>query len=232
MGRMMYGRSMARGRATAQRAKYRRNRYRGGKYGGKGSKFPAPELKFVDVSTAAVPVPSTGVFKSTLVLIPQGDKQSEREGRKVSVVSVATHLHVFLDEGTSEAQHDHVIICLVLDRQTNGALPSATDYVVSATNDTTFRNLSNAGRFKTLWRKDYSLNHQGAGGDGTTNFLVKFSTDDMAFYKFKKPLIIQYNDSLTTGVVSTQESNGLFLYVQSRHGFGRVNMQTRVRFYG
>ncbi len=192
--------------------------------------YPPPELKFHDIPIANVPASATGLFMASLTIIPQGDDQDEREGRKISVTGVATHIHAFLAAGTTEVSHDHLIICLVLDTQVNGATPTALDYVVANTNDLTFRNLSNSQRFKTLWRRDFDLNHTAAGGNGTAIETVSNAVNQTVFYKFKKPLTITYSG--TAGSTAQTESNGLFFYVQSRHGLASSNMNCKVRFYG
>ncbi len=196
----------------------------------KKATYPPPELKFKDTSIANVPASATGLFMTSLTIIPQGDDEDEREGRKISVTSLTTHIHAFLAAGTTEAEHDHLIMCMVLDTQVNGSTPSALDYVVLNTNDLTFRNLSNSQRFKTLWRRDFDLNYTAAGGNGTAIETVGTNQNITVHYKFKKPLTISYSG--VTGATSFTESNGLFLYVQSRHGLASANSQTRVRFYG
>ncbi len=196
---------------------------------------PPPELKFIDTSLNLSPVTSTGAFVGSIVIIAEGDGESDRDGRKISVTQVTTKLHLVMDPtaGTGlTGTHNAVKVCLVLDTQVNGATPATLDYEVAPTTFLTFRNLSNSQRFKTLWTRIYTQNTTAAAGDGAVNDTGSTGTDDIIHYKFKTPLIIQYNNSASTGAVSTQESNGLFLYFKGRHNFSNLFTTTRVRFYG
>ncbi len=246
---MTWGKATYRRKAAARRRRgtYRRSsfgrRFRkgynrtGGFYGrynrkGAYSRGVQPELKFFDTTISASPVPSTGVFQNSLVIIPQGDGQSNRDGRKIQVKSLTTHMHFVLDTvaSASLAHHDTILVKLVLDTQVNGALPLALDYVVDSTNSLTFRNLANSQRFKTLWARSVNLFPHAAAGDGSTNDSGEYAIDMTVHIKVDVP--IYYNASASTGAISTQESNGLFLYFQSRHGEADIFTQTRMRFYG
>ncbi len=221
-----YNRHMPGRRAaiTRRRANYRRP-----------SRYPAPEHKFFDTTIDLAPVISTSTFNQSLLTIAEGDGENEREGRKISITGITTKIHLILNENSGASlpgTHNAVKVCLVLDTQTNGAIPTTSDYEVLPNTFLSFRNLSNSGRFKTLWTRIYTQNATAAAGDGAVNDSGTFATDDVVHYKFKKPLVIQYNNSVTTGAIASVESNCLFLYFKGRHNFSSIFTNTRVRFYG
>ncbi len=211
--------------------KYRRSRFTVPK-SQRGRSGLQAELKFIDDARNSEPVASTGAFQTSMVVVAQGDGPSTRDGRKIVVTQITTRMHIFLNTlaAATLPAHDVMIVCMVLDTQVNGTAPSATDYVTTATSSLTFRNMFNTHRFKTLWRREYTIFPHAAAGNGTANHTGETSYDDIVTWKGSIEII--YNNDSTDGVVGTQESNGIFLYFQSRHGQVSINTNSRLRYYG
>lgn len=169
----------------------------------------AGEDKFFDVDlNAALAAISVIELKTNLAVIPQGTGESERIGRKIRISSIMVKLLVnkvatssVSDTGTMNKFE------IVLDRQTNGVayttlLRLETDTIIR------FNNLANASRFSVLKSKDLLMQQQGAGPDGASNEWPEM-VRQVTFYK-KCGIVIEYDNTLNTGAVSTQRINSLW----------------------
>lgn len=143
-------------------------------------------------------VPATG----QLNLIPQGVAESERVGRKVTIKSIM--MHGTMTAGVAGTGGQTVRMLLVQDTQCNGA---ATTYatVMNGTNTWPFRNLDNIDRFRVLKDWKICLNAQ-AGVAGAWQPTKRF----INFYK-KCNIPIEFDNTATTGAITTIRSNNLFL---------------------
>jgi len=89
-----------------------------------------PEIKLVD-GLAATPGPNTLALNTTgtiqpVNLIASGSGFNNRIGRKIEMQSL--HLHGFINQtGVASTSTDYTRICVVYDRQTNGAVPLLSD---------------------------------------------------------------------------------------------------------
>jgi len=163
------------------------------------------ELKFFDTALsfnidATGEVPATG----QLALIPQGDTESNRDGRKCVIKSIAIKAQLILDPGALADAAGVTAIYLVLDKQTNGAAAAITDVFTSGTNlSQVMRNMSESSRFTVLkkWVMDWNPS---AGATTAYNFVAKH----IDFYK-KVNIPMHYNS--TTGAIGEIRSNNLFL---------------------
>ncbi len=219
-------------RARTRRAitSYRRRRFKGrvNKWyrGGSGRELKFHEIGIDDVTQG--PTWSTSV-NSSLNLIVQGVGESQRIGRKITIRKVTTHLHVFINAPTNNAiTHDTLIICLMLDTQANGGNPAIGDIVENTTDYQSFRNLSNKGRFITLWRRQFNMHAPAAAGDGTTNLYTEMGQDVTISHNCSIP--IEYD--LTTGVISAVQSNNLFILAVTAHDLMGYRTFNRIRFTG
>lgn len=196
-------------------------------------KYPKYELKYFDsakiqtIGTTGLPLGETGgVALQTLCNIAEGNGLSERNGRRVTIKSIQI-------KGTAEKKvgnpHDNMMLCLVLDRQCNKA--NATyDSVYEASDYFAFPNVSNQKRFKIL--KNWYI-------DINAHSSVELSTvsvpdpEAVSFECYLKNLNIEinYDDSLSTGVVSTITSNNLFLMgVSSNSSTSEIKLNCRLRY--
>lgn len=131
-------------------------------------------------------------------LVP-GTGASQRVGMKITIRSIGLSLVALVTGGTGVDQYNRWI--LLLDRQCNGAAPTAlTDFL--ATGDTLgLRNLAARHRFKTVMDKRYYLN---ASGEPYAAKLFK------VYMKLRRPLVVEYNTG-NAGTVADIVTNSLYL---------------------
>jgi len=193
----------------------------GGSYG--RFRSASSELKWLDTQILST-VDATGevVPNGQIVLIPQGDGPSARDGNKCTVKSV--QLRGVL---TTPGPVSYMYLRLVLDTQCNGAAAAITDIYTSAAMSENFRNLNNSDRFKILCKKDVKVSPQ-YGVVGTTAAVTQVDI----FKKVNVPMIY----SSTTGALTEIRSNNLF-WVWGSDGAASDDTATftgytRVRFEG
>ncbi len=197
----------------------------GGYYG----RFSGPggEMKFKDTDVSDAVVTATMVINQILV-IAQGNTESERIGRKLTIKKIHVKGQVKLASQTAaNATANTVIMMLVQDTQTNGAAFTATD-LVETDDYKSFRNLAQSSRFKILYKKTITLNAQGGVATG-------------AAYAFGEPVRaincnvncsvpIEYDNSLDTGVIATVRSNNIYWVTQASAGTASIDANCRVRY--
>lgn len=220
--------------ATTRKASFRRNARTGG--------FLGIETKFFDTETTddafattwAAMEPAT----TNLTAIGQGDGESQRDGRKYSIKSI--HLkgwvHVNTAESQTAPQSDHMVrICLVLDKQTNGAQLTATQVMDGGqTEDTlSFRNLQFTKRFTVLFDRFIRIpNSLGVMNEGAANLFanslmrVPFKINKV----FNPPLEVLMSN--TTADIANVTDNSIHMIGVSTHTTSLLSYQCRVRFVG
>jgi len=198
-----------------------------GRFNGPRARAAGPaEQKFVDTAvvipaTAALAVPTTAAT-GQIVVIPQGDTQSQRIGRKCTIRSV--HLKLTFDKAAGAVPEDDAHLYLVQDTQCNGAQAAINTLFVGTGPGTAQRNLENSSRFKVLKHWHIEL-ESGAG------VAAAFSQSIQQIDTFIKcNIVMEYDSSATTGVIATQRSNTLFLVYGSVNGVTAVGGSVRVKF--
>lgn len=195
----------------------------GGFYGryGEGSR----ELKFFDTVTnftydATGEVPATG----QLNLIPQGNTQSTRVGRKCTIRQIQVRWLNFTAQAAATAG-DAGYIAIWHDRQCNGAAAAAGDVLITGNGiiGQSMRNLENSARFRCL--KEWRWNLQPAAGVTTawsvaTKWIV-------ATIKCNIP--IEFDSTFSTGVIGTIRSNNIFLLAGSANQDDQTTCAGNVR---
>ncbi len=166
-----------------------------------------PELKFVDIDH--VISPSTSGTVTLLSAVAQGDGESERVGRKATIVDLMFQGHIVFGGASLAATTNTVRVDVVQDHSTNGATFSVADYCSTAGTSTenSYRDLSHMGRFTTLWSKRFTMAASAGAGDGTTNIGGQSIRDVDVHLKMCLP--IEFDNTFTTGVISTQQVNSL-----------------------
>ncbi len=204
--------------------------------------FMGIENKFVDYEVAATIDNSwagneieDGTALS-LSAVAQGDGESNRDGRRMEMLSV--HLKGFVtlncvETNASPTDSEVVRLILVLDKQTNGAQLNAEDVVTVTTFDVNaWRNLQNSQRFRIL--KDHIINLQIT--TATQEAVNDYSSGGMKFpfemhVVFKKPITV--NHTGTTAVIASVADNSIHLIGVSTHAtLVTINYNSRVRFRG
>ncbi len=188
-----------------------------------------PEKKFLDTTITDAAI-STTMTITNLTVIPEGNGESERIGRKVTIKNVHVKGIVVLNDQTSASlTTSQVIMMLVQDTQTNGAQFTATD-LLDTDNFHSFRNLANSGRFKVLYKKTLNMKSPGGSGRGTTDTLA-FSEDIRQINVNKTCNIeMEYDNSATTGAIATVRSNNLYWVTQSSAGVTQSVGTARIRY--
>lgn len=188
--------------------------------------IPGKELKFFDTANsflfdATGEVPATG----QLVLIPQGDTESTRDGRLATIKSIQIRGVVTFAPGALGTAASVAYMALVLDKQANGAAAAITDVYTGADMSLNFRNLNNADRFEIL--KKWTFTTISEAGVTTAYNNVVIPVD----YYTRCNIPIDW--SSTAGAITEIRSNNLFLVAGSTvDDVPAFVGATRVRFVG
>lgn len=179
-----------------------------GRFAGAGG-----EMKFLDTSLTNAAV-DAAMEQNNLCVIPQGDTESQRVGRKVIVKKINVHATHTMPARTdiAAASSMKARYALVLDTQTNGAAFSATD-LFETDSVNSFRNLANQTRFKILKEISYDLKCSGAAPSGA----AYVAAGDQVTWNMqvKCNIPIEFDNSATTGAITTVRSNCIFLISRS-----------------
>lgn len=189
------------------------------------------ETKFLDTTLSGFGTVSSTMEFLNLNIIPQGNTESERIGRKCVLTRVDVKGQLLMDAtATAAATSDVVKIMLVCDKQTNLAQFAAID-LLETDSIAAFRNLSNTSRFKVLATKTFSINATAGSGRGSTDTLSYGEETVWFTMGANLNLPIEFNNVAATGAVTTQTSNSLWIVTQSTSGLIGLNVGTaRVRF--
>lgn len=174
----------------------------------------APELKFKDTAIDQTNVTADMTIKQ-LLTIPEGNGESNRIGRKICIKRISWRIRVQLQSDTDAIASTEALLrgMIILDTQTNGEEFTAVDLL-----DTdvwkSFNNLANSKRFKTLKKFEINLasggNAQTAAGTWVTFPTFKYITGSI-----KVDLPIEYDNSATTGAITTIRSNNIYWTTQT-----------------
>ncbi len=198
----------------------------GGNYG--RYRVTGGESKFFETNLDDSVVAQNWNVEGSLNLIPQGVTETQRVGRKCTITNIGIRITAKLPTTAVAAQTADILrIALVQDKQANGANPGVTD-VFEDDNYQSFNNLSNSGRFKTLWDKTISISASAGSGRGSTDTL-SYGEVQRAYTFFKRCNIPIEFDS-TTGAVTEIRSNNIVLLYASKNGFAGFDGVARIRF--
>ncbi len=189
------------------------------------------ELKFHDVDVDDGTVAAAMNVQLALLTIAEGNGESERVGRKINVKQINWRFEVLLPTTATAADTSDVIrVMMVLDKQCNGALPTNTD-VVETDDYQSFNNLSNRQRFRVLMDRTYDVNCPAGSGRGSTDTLsYGDSVVSDQWHSQRLNIPIEYDNSFTTGVITTIRSNNLFIIVGGKSGVAGFRSKLRIRF--
>ncbi len=186
-----------------------------------------PEQKFVDTGIEKGTI-TTAMIIDGLCLIPEGNGESERVGRKVTVKSIHVTGTITLKPSTVAASSSASVICmLVQDKQTNGNAFTALDLVETDTHDT-FRNLANSSRFKVLAKKIFNFSAHGGAPTGAA-FAFGEVIRRVTFNK-NVNIPIEYDNSATTGATTTIRSNNIYWVTQASSSLCESDLVARLRY--
>ena len=199
-------------------------------YYGRFSGLPTGELKFHDIDVDDTTVSATGEILNggTVNIIPQGTTEVQRIGRKCTIKSINWRYDIVRNDTTAIWDVEVVRVILYLDKQANGATATVAG-ILESTDYQSFNNLANKGRFLTLMDRKHVLKPNAGFGDGTTNAF----SDDLVYDEFFKKcnIVLEYDNSATTGVLTTIRSNNIGVLLISKLGTGTLfNSKMRLRF--
>ncbi len=192
----------------------------------------AVEYKFLDTDIGLTTIGTAGTVFGSINTIPQGDTETNRDGRRCVIKSIWFKAHVQVPQLTAiptvANDHENLTLYLIQDKQANGAFPSFADVFQQTVWDT-FRNLENSQRFNIIWQRRFKFNPITATDDGTTIVWV-YNHDILDIYtKVNIPLEFSVG---TTGVITTIKSNNLMLMGITEKGIAKVHGRFRIRFVG
>ncbi len=202
---------------------------RGGYYGRYAN---GGEMKFLDTQVDSA-MAVTGTIVDTFVTIAQGVLENQRVGRACTIKGINWRWRVRLPNTTTVGNtSDTVRMIMYLDKQTNGAAATAIQILeanAGAIGFQSYNNLENKGRFRILYDKTVDLVAQSGSGTGAAG--VQFGEDNVAGSYYKKCNIkIEYDNSASTGVLTTMRSNNLGFLFLSSDGVGTIISKVRLRF--
>lgn len=208
------------------------------------------ELKFYDQkligTTLATSTDGTGgeLDPSSVILmntVTQGDGESQRDGRKITMRSIYVSGHVSIPIQASQSTFDNmcfVFLALVLDTQTNAATINSEDVYINpggnaVTAVTPQRNLENIQRFKVLGIRKMVFSSPSATNDtGATGGVILGGLG--RFFQFSNKLGIDVHYKGTTENVGNITDNSLHLigWCSDTGMAPNISYVSRLRFTG
>lgn len=189
------------------------------------------EEKFHDFDiSGAIALLANTEEKTNICVVPQGNKEDERVGRKIRISSIAIK-GIWQKEVASATTTTPLTIkwSIIQDTQTNGTTYPTLDRL-QLNNITSFNNLANSQRFKTLKVGTLNLNQTGGVDTAATENWGRlhrwFSCN------LKTDIVIEYDKSAIDGSVGTQRSNSIwFTVISDAIGTGSLNNAVcRIRY--
>lgn len=152
-----------------------------------------------------------------LTSITQGDYISSRTGNSILVKSLAIQGHMYIN--SSQTTNSRIMLALVQDKQQiSDTNPTAADIFSSDSDPHTLLNAGTLGRFKILWRKQYTLDSNTAGNNARS----------IRIYN-KLHFHARYNG---TGAQDIQK-NGLYLVMITSEStlYPTISLNTRLSYH-
>lgn len=161
-----------------------------------------------------------------LALIPHDGTVHGRNGRRVLITGILVRGTVIA--GTTQTLPHTVGFMIVQDKKPRGSIPATTDILESGNEPIRLpQNKQGAVRFRTLMRRVYMV--QG-DGDALTGTAPMYHVDEYRKLNF----IMTFDDTDTTGSVSTLDENGLFFVMLGEGADStaspRIDMNVRVYY--
>lgn len=195
-----------------------------------GGFYGKPELKFFDTVLGTNFANNGVIAELSLNLIPQGTTESERIGRKCTLVHIGWNWQCTAPAQTvSTSVGGNYRMIMYLDKQCNGATAAVLD-ILKETEWRSFYNVANRSRFNILCDKIFTIQPtSGAGDTANQHYARTFKSGT-----WKKTVNIPLEFSSTTGVITELKSNniGLLLISDSVVGNTFLSGSIRVRFTG
>jgi len=204
------------GGANGARARGRKRRFfkagrdRVGGYYGRYRLRPglSQEKKFFDTAFGWVALDIAGgqIVQNSFNLIPAGVTESQRIGRKCTIVSISFRLRITWGAQLTDPEENSVRVILYVDHQANGATAVPAQLLEIFAYDS-YRNLENISRFTVLYDRFYDMISSGAGSG-----LDEFSPT-VIWMQYHKKCNIPIEFSGVTGNLGEVKSNNIGMLV-------------------
>jgi len=165
--------------------------------------------------TCALGANQSAIF--SLCQIAQGDAINGRTGNSILVKSLAFNGYAYVDPTITN--NTRFTLALVRDKQQiSDTTPALTDIFTSGTDPHTLLNTNTTGRFKIMWRKQYTLMPPAGGRDSIT-----FKHYD------KLNFHVRFNGTANTDI----QKNGLYLVMISSEPskYPSISINTRLSYH-
>jgi len=186
----------------------------------------ASELKFHDGSISVAPVTSTGtIAEDSLLTIASGTGESERVGRKLSILRIRMRYLIEMNaQSAAAAAAEAIRVIVYLDKQANGAAATVAD-IMEADDLKSYENRTNRDRFELLYDRQHVIETSGAVLTTSTVALSQGFVDLQAGKHFL-PIPVEY--SSTSGVITEMTSKNVGVLLLADAG-DRVDWNARFR---
>lgn len=166
---------------------------------------------FVSDNTTAIATQTTTGTVQNLFSIAQGDTDNDRQGNSIKCKSIHGKLE-FIYNASSTQVGQVARVMILIDHQTNGALPAATD-ILLADNVRSWRNTDYGKRFTVLLDRVVTLD----------------STNPIKFISFHKELSnhIEFNGS--SGAITGITKDSFVLYAVSDEATNGPQIERAIR---
>lgn len=169
------------------------------------------EFKHND-NTTSIANQTTSATVQNLFIPTQGDTDTNRNGDSVKVVSLQAKFDIYHN---SSATNTITRIMLIQDKQTNGAVPNASD-ILSVTSVIGLRNVDWGKRFNVLFDRKVHTD----------------STNPIKFLKFYKKITVHMEFGGNAGSIADINKNSFIVLAISDEATNgpQINRATRIRF--
>lgn len=148
---------------------------------------------------------------------PQGDNIGQRTGNSVLVRSLAVRGNVAINSAVTS--NTRLTIMLIQDmQQVASTTPATSDILASGNDPDSLLSLTNAGRFKVLWRKNYLMLPQTSGSRNAIELQKYFNLYTHVRFNGTSSTAIQ-KGGLYLVVVSSESTNFPSGYMNVRLGY-------------
>ena len=149
--------------------------------------------------------------------IAQGDGVDFRTGNSILVKRLVMNGYMYIN--SSQTSNTRVMLAIVLDKQqVSDTTPSITDIFSSAGDPSTLLNVNNTGRFKIVWRRQYTMEAQTVGS----------SSKQLKLFK-RFHFHTRYNGTADTDI----QKNGLYLVMITSEPslYPVININARLSYH-
>ncbi len=222
---MPYGRKRGRSSAYGARKGYRKKR-RHNKRDLENliKRVVGLEEKSITKSVSNVAIPATWVMQDSLGIISQGAASTQRVGRKIVMTKILFRYSISTDGALSSTAGSAIRVMLIQDKQCNGAQATASEVFENSAQWSSFYNLNNKGRFRTLYDSM-------TAGYKTVMKSTSDINGTVETFMFAKKVDITFTYEANAGLISDLTTNNVQLWLGVEVGsvLG-IHGQIRVRW--